>query len=135
MATTSIGSIEPVTTARSPESMDAAGFTGSLETYISDIVGVITILAALFFIVYSFLAAFEWVTAGGESGKIEKAKNKFIWGTLGLVLIVASYAIIGLIGSLVGISILNPGEMLKNIIPGITTTPSTTIPSTGAPFL
>lgn len=117
MATTDIGSIQPVTTARAPKSMDAAGFTGSLETYMSDIIGIITILAALFFIVYAFLAAFEWVTAGGESGKIEKAKNRFIWGTLGLVLIVASYAIVGLIGSLIGISILSPGEMIQQIVP------------------
>jgi hypothetical protein len=92
-----IGSIQPITEARAPETLDNAGFTGSLELYISDIIGTITALAVLFFIVYSFLAAFEWVTAGGESGKVEKAKNKLVWGTLGLILIVATYAIIGLL--------------------------------------
>lgn len=112
-----IGSIEPITEARAPETLDNAGFTASLELYISDIIGAITILAVLFFIVYSFLAAYEWVTAGSDSGKVEKSKNRFIWGTLGLILIVASYAIIGLIGSLIGISILNPGELLQNVIP------------------
>ena len=113
-----IGSLEPITKARAPETLDSAGFIASLELYMSDIIGLITALAALFFIVYSFLAAYEWVTAGSDSGKVEKAKNRFIWGTLGLVLIVASYAIIGLIGSLIGISILNPGELIQNIIPG-----------------
>lgn len=115
-----IGSIKPITEARAPKTMDTAGFVASLELYISDIIGLITALAALFFIVYSFLAAFQWVTAGGDSGKVEKAKNRFIWGTLGLVLIVASYAIIGLIGSLVGISILSPGLLIQSIIPGLT---------------
>ncbi len=112
-----IGSIEPITEARAPESLDEVGLTTSLETYVSDIIGLITALAALFFIVYSFLAAFEWVTAGGDSGKVEKAKNRFIWGTLGLILIVASYSIIGLIGSLVGIPILSPGELIKTLNP------------------
>jgi hypothetical protein len=112
-----IGSIQPVTEARAPKSLDKAGFIDSLELYISDIVGTITALAVLFFIVYSFLAAYEWVTAGSDSGKVEKAKNRFIWGTLGLILIVATYAILGLIGTLVGISVLEPGELINNIVP------------------
>lgn len=112
-----IGSIEPVTEARAPKTLDNAGFTESLELYVSDIIGAITVLAVLFFIVYSFLAAYEWVTAGSDSGKVEKAKNRFIWSTLGLILIVTAYAIVGLIGSLVGISILNPGELFQNIVP------------------
>ncbi len=112
-----IGSIQPVTEARAPKSLDGAGFIDSLELYISDIVGTITALAVLFFIVYSFLAAYEWVTAGSDSGKVEKAKNRFIWGTLGLILIVATYAILGLIGTLVGISVLEPGELINNIVP------------------
>ncbi len=112
-----IGTIQPITEARAPKTLDNAGFTDSLELYISDIIGAITVLAVLFFLVYSFLAAYEWVTAGSDSGKVEKAKNRFIWGTLGLVLIVAAYAIVGLIGSLIGISVLNPGELFQNIIP------------------
>ncbi len=115
-----IGSIEPISEARAPEIVNSTGegFLASLELYIGDIIGALTALAALFFIVYSFLAAFEWATAGGDSGKVEKAKNRFIWGTLGLVLIVASYSIVGLIGSLVGISILDPAELINNIVPG-----------------
>lgn len=118
-----IGSIDKITEARAPETLDKAGVLASLELYIGDIIGIITALASLFFVVYVFLAAFQWTTAGGDSGKIEKAKNRFIWGTLGLILIVASYAIIGLIGSLVGISILDPGKMLETIIPGGGATP------------
>jgi hypothetical protein len=118
-----IGSIDPVTKARAPETLDGAGFLGSLELYVSDAIGIITTLATLFFIVYAFLAAFQWTTAGGDSGKIEKAKNRFIWGTLGLILIVASYAIIGLVGSLIGISILNPAELIQTLVPGVGTTP------------
>jgi len=114
----SLGSIEPISEARAPEGMDNAAFTASLELYIGDIIGAITILAALFFIFNEFAAAYEWATAGGDSSKVEKAKNRFVWGTLGLVLIVASYSIIGLIGSLIGISILEPGELLEAVVPG-----------------
>lgn len=113
-----IGKIEPISEARAPAGTENADFIASLELYVGDAIGAITVLASLFFIVYSFLAAYQWATAGGDSGKIEKAKNRFVWGTLGLILIVASYSIVGLIGSLIGISILEPGVLLESIIPG-----------------
>ncbi len=115
--TTGIGSIQPVTEARTPATIDAEGVTTSFETYISDIIGIITIVAALFFIVYVFIAAFEFLTAGGDSGKTSKAVSKLTNSVVGLVLVVASYMIIGLIGNLIGIPILNPGDMIEQITP------------------
>lgn len=117
MANTSIGSLEPITKSRAPiVSKDGTGFITSLELYLGDIIGIITILAALFFIVYAFLAAYQMITAGGDSGKVTKAKDRLTWGVLGLVLIVATYSIIDLIGSLVGISILDPATMIDDIV-------------------
>ena len=116
--TTGIGSLKPVSDARAPEELTNEGFLDSLELYLGDIIGVITILATLFFIVYAFLAAFEWVTAGGDSSKITKARDRLIWSTLGLILVVATYAIIGLIGSLVGVNILEPAQLINSIVPG-----------------
>jgi hypothetical protein len=116
--TTSIGNIEPVTQARAPENLSEDAVVGSLETYISDIIGVITVLAALFFVVYAFLAAFDWISAGGDSGKVAKARERLMWSTLGLILMVAAYSIIGLIGSLIGINLLEPGQLIKSLVPG-----------------
>lgn len=117
---TGIGSIKPVSDARAPKEITETGegFLESLEVYLGDIIGVITILATLFFIVYAFLAAFEWTTAGGDSGKVAKARDRLIWGTLGLILVVAAYAIVGLIGSLVGIDILEPAALINSVVPG-----------------
>lgn len=112
-----IGKIEPITEARRPAGDEAKDFTDSLEIYISDILGIITILAALFFIVHAFLAAFQWVTSGGDSGKVTKARDRLTWSTLGLILIVATYSILGLIGGLVGLSILDIGELIRNVDP------------------
>jgi hypothetical protein len=112
-----IGRIEPITEARAPEGVEAEHFTDSLEIYIGDILGIITILAALFFIVHAFLAAFQWVTSGGDSGKVTKARDRLTWSTLGLILIVATYSILGLIGGLIGFSILEVGEMIEKVSP------------------
>lgn len=112
-----IGEIQPITEARAPVGSEREDFTASLETYISDILGIITVLAALFFIVYAFLAAFQWVTSGGDSGKVTKARDRLMWSTLGLILIVATYSILGLIGGLIGFSILNVEELIEMVSP------------------
>ena len=119
-----IGSFKPVTDARQPTDLTgdpttAEGVFGTLETYLSDIIGIITTLGALFFIVHSFIAAFNWITAAGDKGKIQKAQDRLIWSTLGLVLMIATYAIIGLIGTMIGLNLLEPGQMLNSVVPVI----------------
>lgn len=89
-----------------------------LEKFISNLIGFITVLATLFFLVQTFLAAFSWVTAGGDSKKVESARNKMMQGVLGLVVIVAAYSMLEILGKLIGIDILNVKGTLDLIIPG-----------------
>jgi len=114
------GGFESPSTIYDLEGLDPGGEVAltTLETFISNIVGFLTILTSLFFIVYTFTAAFQWVTAGGDSGKIQKCKDRIQWGTLGLILVVAAYGIVGLLSSVIGVRILNPAEMIREIIPG-----------------
>lgn len=93
------------------------GVLTDLESIISLGLGLLTIMGSIFFIFYFFTATYKILTAGGDSGKLSAAWNQMIFGVLGLVILIAGYAIVGLIGSIVGIDILNPGEMLKNIVP------------------
>jgi hypothetical protein len=87
----------------------------TLELTISRIIGVITMISALFFIVYFFLAAFQWITAGGDSGAINKARDKMTQGVIGLIIIIASYSVIGLVGTVIGLDILNPLNQFESI--------------------
>ncbi len=115
--TVNIGSLEPVTEARQPANLESATVLSTLELWISDIIGILTILGTLFFIVYAFISAFNIITASGDKGKLEKAQNRLIWSTLGLILMVATYAIIGLIGGIIGLELLQPAAMIQTIIP------------------
>jgi uncharacterized membrane protein len=90
----------------------------NLEIIISNMIGIITVGAGIFFIAYFLIAAFSIVTAGGDSGKLTKAKDQMMHGVLGLIIVVISYAVIGLIGSIVGLNILNPREQLLLLVPG-----------------
>jgi len=88
-----------------------------LEKFFSNLLGVLTVLGSVFFIVNFLLGALSWITAGGDSGKIETARNRMMQSAIGLVILVAAYGIIGIISTIVGLDILNPAEMLKTLVP------------------
>lgn len=92
----------------------------NLEILISNIIGLLTVLGGLFFVFFFVQAAFTWITAGGDSSKIEKARGQMTQGILGLVVLVAAYGIIGLIGTVVGLRLLSPAATLLQLKPGAT---------------
>lgn len=88
-----------------------------MEVIISALLGIATTVGGLLFL-YTFIqGALSWVTAGGDSGKIQKARDQMIQGAIGLILIVAAYAVIGVVGTIVGINILNPASVLGPLLP------------------
>ncbi len=100
-----------------PQEITNDNVLGILVTFLSNLIGIITIIGGLFFIVYSFLGAFSWITAGGESGKIEKARQRIFHGVLGLIVIVMSYALIGIVGTIVGLDLINLEETINQVVP------------------
>jgi hypothetical protein len=94
------------------------GLIKILATGISNVIGILTTLAGLFFILNFFLGAVGWITAGDDTGKAEKARTRIMNAVVGLVIVVASYGVIGLIGSMIGIDFINIGEILEKIHPG-----------------
>jgi hypothetical protein len=57
-------------------------------------------LGALVVLAFYVLAAFEWLTSGSDSQGAEKARNRFINATIGLVILVSSFSIVAFIGDL-----------------------------------
>ncbi|NCS97858.1 MAG: hypothetical protein GW762_04690 [Candidatus Pacebacteria bacterium] len=93
------------------------GALSNLELFISNSIGVLTVFASIFFIVYFLIAALSWVTSGGDSGKLQTARERMLHGVLGLVIVVAAYGIIGLIGSIIGFNLLEPASKLIDLAP------------------
>jgi uncharacterized membrane protein HdeD (DUF308 family) len=89
----------------------------NLEKIISNTIGIMTVLAGLFFIYQFVIAALNWVTSAGEKGKLESARTQMLNAAIGLILVVGAYAIIGLVGRVVGLDLLEPAKMLKTLVP------------------
>jgi hypothetical protein len=60
---------------------------------INAVLGVVGSLALLMFI----YGGFTWMTASGNSDKVQKGKNILLWATIGLIVIFTSYALVNFI--------------------------------------
>lgn len=84
--------------------------------FISTIVGLLTVIAAIWFIFVFLTGALAVLTSGGDKVKVETARNRILHGVIGLAVVVASIFIIELIGSLIGLDVItNPAEFIENV--------------------
>lgn len=91
------------------------GSTSAVEKLISNVLIVLTIVAGISFALYFLLGGLNWITAGGDKGKIDKAKGMMTNGAIGLIVIAVSYAITFIVGKALGLDILNPGTIINGL--------------------
>ncbi len=72
------------------------GFFTDPESMITDAVNIVFIIAILLAFFYLIWAGFDWITSGGDKGKIDGARQKIINVVVGLIVVAASYAILTL---------------------------------------
>ncbi|RMD50431.1 hypothetical protein D6827_04035 [Candidatus Parcubacteria bacterium] len=65
----------------------------SLPELIGKIINVFLSILGIVFLVLILYAGFLWMTAGGDGDKVDKAKKVMINATIGLVIVLSSYAI------------------------------------------
>jgi hypothetical protein len=92
----------------------AAAFT----RIISNAIGVMTIIAGVWFIFQFISGAYGYMSASGNPEKMTQATGKITSALIGLVVVVAAYALISLIGSLLGYDVLNPQKIFEKLGPG-----------------
>lgn len=88
-----------------------------LAVILSNVIGFLTIVAGLWFMIQFILGAVSWISAGGDKGKTTQAKDKLTESVIGLAIVVGAYAIAGLIGVILGLDFLNIGAALSIIKP------------------
>lgn len=98
-------------TAISPYSTAESGGTGSWDSQTAELISVILSLlvtiAGIAFILYFIIGALTWVTAGGKTEQVDKAKSQMTNAATGLVAVVAAYGIAAIISGVLGINILS----------------------------
>jgi hypothetical protein len=87
------------------------------ETLISNVLGLLTILAGLYFFFQIILAGYNWISAGGDKQAVQNAQKKVSNAVLGLIIIVLAYVITGVLSRFLGLNILFIGDVLTNLHP------------------
>lgn len=100
------------------QSMAASDAPATLEKIVSNTVGFFTVVGGLTFIIYLVLAGLTWITAREEDARLSKAKQMFTNALVGLAILVISWALAGIIGTIFGFDILNPAQYIEKISPG-----------------
>lgn len=90
---------------------------GKLNSVLSVGIGLITVIAAVWFIYLLITGAVSYMGSGGDKGKIEEAKQKLFTAIVGLIIVIAAIFLAELVGWLLGLDILNAGYLLRNLRP------------------
>ena len=90
----------------------------NFTTILSNIIGFMTIVAGIWFMFQFIIAGYGWLTSGGDKAGLQQAQSRMTNAFIGLVIVVAAYAIIWIFGELFGLKILQPQDLIKLIGPG-----------------
>lgn len=87
-----------------------------LNAVISSILGFLTILAGIYFLFQFIIAGYQWISSGGDKNNTQAAQDKITNSLIGLIIVVMAWVIIGVIGKIMGLDILNPGAAMIKLI-------------------
>lgn len=89
----------------------------SLDLIISNVIGLMTILAGIWFFYQIIISALAWISSGGDKQNLQTAQKRMTNAVIGLFIVVASYAIIGVVGKFLGLDIYNSGIWILTLHP------------------
>jgi hypothetical protein len=96
-----------------------AGSTASLTGIvngISSIIGLLTVIASIWFLFQILFAGYQWISAGGEPKKLQEARDRIVHAFIGMVIVVAAWSMLALVGQFFGFnSLIDPAEVIKQL--------------------
>lgn len=93
------------------ETIGEEGYKLGFVAFLSRILGAVIPIALLMVLVFLLWGAIEWIGAGGESGKLQKAREKIVGAIVGLIVLISSLALFMLIQEITGTCILEFGPI------------------------
>ena len=92
---------------------DPAAPVGSLFTVI---VRMVITIAALLTLGYLLWGGFDWITSGGDKEKVTKAQQKITYAVIGIIFVMLSFGIFGVIaGNVLGIIQIKGGALIFSL--------------------
>jgi hypothetical protein len=83
--------------------------TLKLEKIVSQVIGLLTLVAVIYFAIQIILAGFGYISSEGDKGKAETARKRITDGILGLFIVVIAIGFGSLLAKLLGLQ--NPFDI------------------------
>jgi len=93
----------------------AGGAATLFNNIISSVIGLITIIAGIWFVFLLITGAIGIMSAGGDKAAMEEARKRITTGLIGLIVVVAGIFLVDLIGGFLGLDILQPAQQIINL--------------------
>ena len=90
-----------------PTATPADPGASALTNFISKAVGVMTVVAFIWFIFLLFIGAIAWLSSSGDKAKLQEAQKKITTAIVGLVIVISAIFLTKIIGAIFGIDILD----------------------------
>jgi len=87
-----------------------------LANIVSMFIGIMTMGAAIWFLFQVIISGYNYLSAGGDKERITNAGRKLTNAIIGLLIVVAAYALIALTGKILGIDFLDINNAIKSIV-------------------
>ncbi|HWA52310.1 MAG TPA: hypothetical protein VG895_04605 [Patescibacteria group bacterium] len=87
----------------------------TFNSALSKVIGVMTVVAFIWFTFQMVIGAIRILASGGDKGAVEAARKQITTGIIGVVIVVAAIFIVSLLGTILGLhNILNPICIINN---------------------
>lgn len=87
----------------------------TLSQVITTAIGVMTIVAFIWFVIQFFLGAVSIIGAGADKGKLEQARSKITTSLIGVVVVISAIFLIEIVGTIFGIEILDLPGLIEGL--------------------
>lgn len=90
----------------------------NFSAFLSTAIGVMTIIAFIWFTFTLITGAIGVMNAGGDKAALENARKKITNGIIGVVIVISAVFILDLVGTIFGIPYLNLLQLFYKLVPG-----------------
>lgn len=87
-----------------------AGGPEILGNLIGGLVGLLLVVGTIAAFIFLILGALRWITSGGDKAGLEAAREQILQAIVGLIILAASWAIMILISTFLGLGIFGAGD-------------------------
>ncbi len=106
LAQNPLGTITPPANVPNPATADAPTFVAG---FIRNGISLLILVSFIVMLIYTIIAGIRFITASGDEKAVSAAWSQIYMGMIGMVVVIASYAIIRLVETFFGVNIVSDG--------------------------